>query len=425
MIQILWLVFFVLLGLDLAFVAVRSSLVSVRLAHLMTMREQRPEVVERTIELLENPRLRVMLRIVVVSLHFLLAGVIYLLWHNLRPDLDSLPIALGVLFIAALFALILELFIEGRMMANDEQWAIRLTPVGRFLNFLFTPLSALLMVFLGSLPATPFSIPVNEDELKNWVEEEHKEGTLEKGERRMIYSIFQFGETLCREIMVPRIDVLALEINTPLEEAIQALTVSGHSRVPVYEGSIDNVIGVLYAKDLLRVKLDAPNLASLRSLLRAPYFVPEAKKVEVLLSEMRANGVHISIVVDEYGGMAGLVTLEDIVEEIVGEIRDEYDQAEEVLYQQIDPDEYVFQGRIDLDDFNEIMDTHLVKDVADTLGGYISAQVGHIPTGGEQLQIDQWLLTVEQVSGRRIRKVRVRRQPAPAEMEENGTNLER
>jgi putative hemolysin len=424
-IQILWLVFFVLLGLDLAFVAVRSSLVSVRLAHLMTMREQRPEVVERTIELLENPRLRVMLRIVVVSLHFLLAGVIYLLWHNLRPDLDSLPIALGVLFIAALFALILELFIEGRMMANDEQWAIRLTPVGRFLNFLFTPLSALLMVFLGSLPATPFSIPVNEDELKNWVEEEHKEGTLEKGERRMIYSIFQFGETLCREIMVPRIDVLALEINTPLEEAIQALTVSGHSRVPVYEGSIDNVIGVLYAKDLLRVKLDAPNLASLRSLLRAPYFVPEAKKVEVLLSEMRANGVHISIVVDEYGGMAGLVTLEDIVEEIVGEIRDEYDQAEEVLYQQIDPDEYVFQGRIDLDDFNEIMDTHLVKDVADTLGGYISAQVGHIPTGGEQLQIDQWLLTVEQVSGRRIRKVRVRRQPAPAEMEENGTNLER
>jgi putative hemolysin len=424
-IQILWLVFFVLLGLDLAFVAVRSSLVSVRLAHLMTMREQRPEVVERTIELLENPRLRVMLRIVVVSLHFLLAGVIYLPWHNLRPDLDSLPIALGVLFIAALFALILELFIEGRMMANDEQWAIRLTPVGRFLNFLFTPLSALLMVFLGSLPATPFSIPVNEDELKNWVEEEHKEGTLEKGERRMIYSIFQFGETLCREIMVPRIDVLALEINTPLEEAIQALTVSGHSRVPVYEGSIDNVIGVLYAKDLLRVKLDAPNLASLRSLLRAPYFVPEAKKVEVLLSEMRANGVHISIVVDEYGGMAGLVTLEDIVEEIVGEIRDEYDQAEEVLYQQIDPDEYVFQGRIDLDDFNEIMDTHLVKDVADTLGGYISAQVGHIPTGGEQLQIDQWLLTVEQVSGRRIRKVRVRRQPAPAEMEENGTNLER
>jgi putative hemolysin len=424
-IQILWLVFFVLLGLDLAFVAVRSSLVSVRLAHLMTMREQRPEVVERTIELLENPRLRVMLRIVVVSLHFLLAGVIYLLWHSLRPDLDSLPIALGVLFIAALLMLILELFIEGRMMVNDEEWAIRLTPVGRFLNFLFTPLSALLMVFLGSLPATPFSIPVNEDELKNWVEEEHKEGTLEKGERRMIYSIFQFGDTLCREIMVPRIDVLALEINTPLEEAIQALTVSGHSRVPVYEDSIDNVIGVLYAKDLLRVKLDAPNLASLRSLLRAPYFVPEAKKVEELLSEMRANGVHISIVVDEYGGMAGLVTLEDIVEEIVGEIRDEYDQAEELLYQQIDPDEYVFQGRIDLDDFNEIMDTHLVKDVADTLGGYISAQVGHIPTGGEQIQVDDWLLTVEQVSGRRIRKVRVRRQPTPTEMEENGTNLER
>ena len=241
----------------------------------------------------------------------------------------------------------------------------------------------------------------------------------------MIYSIFQLGDTLCREIMVPRIDVLALEINITVDDAIQAFSASGHSRIPVYEDTIDNVIGVLYAKDLLRVQLDSQNLASLRSLLRPAYFVPEAKKVEELLSEMRANRVHISIVVDEYGGMAGLVTLEDIVEEIVGEIRDEYDQAEELLYQHIDSDEYLFQGRIDVNEFNEIMELDLAKDVADTLGGYISAQVGHVPAGGEQLQVDGWLLTVEQVSGRRIRKVRVRRQSTPAEMEENGNTVER
>jgi CBS domain containing-hemolysin-like protein len=313
---------------------------------------------------------------------------------------------------------------RGRIILRAERAAIALTPLARLLNWLFTPFSALLMVFLGSTPNTPVAIPVSEDELKNWVEEDQPQSTLEKGERRMIYSIFQFGETLCREVMVPRIDVLALDINTPLEQAIQSFTHSGHSRVPVYEDTIDNVIGVLYAKDMLKVRLDGQTLYALRDLLRPAYFVPEAKKVEELLAEMRANGVHIAIVVDEYGGMAGLVTLEDIVEEIVGEIRDEYDQIEELPYTKITEDEYVFQGRIDLEDVNDITDLHLAKDVADTLGGFISAQVGHVPMGGEELQVDEWKLTVEQVSGRRIRKVRARRQVS-MEMEENGSPDER
>lgn len=425
MLQSLWIVFVVLFVVDLAVVAMRSSLANARLPHLVTLREQRPESVEGTIVLLENQRLRPMLRLLVVIMHFLVAGIAALIWIEIMPAYSQPLIVLLVLLFSAMVMVGLEFTLEGHIIQNPEIWAVRMTPLGRALNFLFTPFSALMLLFLGKPPAMPFTIPVTEDELKNWVEEDQPESTLEKGERRMIYSIFQFGETLCREIMIPRIDVLALEINTPLPEAIQALNTSGHSRVPVYEDTIDNIIGVLYAKDLLRVTLDVEKLASLRSLLRPAYFVPEAKKVEELLTEMRANGVHIAIVVDEYGGVAGLVTLEDIVEEIVGEIRDEYDQIEELLYQQVEPDEYVFQGRIDLDDFNDITGMHLTKDVADTLGGYISAQVGHVPSGGENLQVDGWLLTVEQVSGRRIRKVRVRRQPAPAEMEEHDNNVER
>lgn len=226
--------------------------------------------------------------------------------------------------------------------------------------------------------------------------------------------------------MVPRIDILGLEINTSLEEAIQALDRSGHSRVPVYEETIDNVVGLLYAKDLLRARMENGDLQSLRHLLRPAYFVPETKKVDELLREMQARSVHLALVVDEYGGIAGLVTLEDIVEEIVGEIRDEYDQSEEQIYEKIGPDEYIFHGRIDLDDFNNVMGTSLEKEAADTLGGYIYSQIGRVPVGGERIETDDLILTVEQVSGRRIRRVRALCRTKVSETEElhddNGTH---
>jgi len=422
----LWTILVVLLVFDLLVWVVRASLANARIPQLITLREQRPAVVEKTMQLLENPRLRPMLRLVVAILHFMIGFVIYALILMLRPSLAGLPAALIVLGLAGFGVVALEFFVEGRFLANAERWALRMTPLARLLNFIFTPFSALLMLLLGAPPAAQARpIPVTEDELKSWVEEDQPQSALEKGERKMIYSIFQFGETLCREIMVPRIDVLALDINTALEKAIQELNRSGHSRVPVYEETIDNIIGVLYAKDLLKIDLRAAeNGASWRDLLRPAYFVPEAKKVDELLHEMQARGVHIALVVDEYGGVAGLVTLEDIMEEIFGEIRDEYDESEEQLFQQISPDEFIILGRIDLDDFNDIVDTHLVKDVADTLGGYISSQVGRVPGGGEQIQVEDWVLQVEQVVGRRIRKVRVKRQPAP-EAEQNGGEHER
>ena len=147
----------------------------------------------------------------------------------------------------------------------------------------------------------------------------------------------------------------------------------------------------------------------MRERLRPAYFIPETKKVDAVLTEMQAHRIHVAIVVDEYGGVAGIVTLEAIVEEIVGEIRDEYDQGEEQLYQQVGPDEYLFQGKIDLDDFNEVMGTHLEKDETDTLAGFIYGQMDRVPAGGEQVVLPDLVLTVEQVSGRRIRKVRAQR----------------
>ncbi len=407
MIETLWIVFGIVFLIDLLLAAVRVSILNARLPFLLTLREQYPGPVERTMALLERPRLRTSLRLGVVVTHFILEGTaiwLFILFIGRAPVLAA---ALGLLAAAGLLLLIIEFILEGLILPRAELWAVRFSGLGRAFDLLLSPLSSLLLLLLGSPAMLEHRLsPVTEDELKSWVEEGQPEGSLEQGERLMIYSIFHFGDTLAREIMVPRIDILALEVSTSLAEAIQALNESGHSRVPVYEETIDNVIGLLYAKDLLQVRLEGQSLASLRSLLRPAYFVPEAKKVDELLREMQARSVHMALVVDEYGGIAGLVTLEDIVEEIVGEIRDEYDESEEQLYEKVADDEYLFHGRIDLDDFNDVMGSHLTKEVADTLGGFIYSQIGRVPVGGERVDVDNLTLTVEQVSGRRIHRVR-------------------
>jgi CBS domain containing-hemolysin-like protein len=239
-----------------------------------------------------------------------------------------------------------------------------------------------------------------------------QEGVLEEDEREMIYSIFQLGDTLVREIMVPRIDITAIDVQSPIPQAIDNLLASGFSRVPVYEETVDNILGLLYTKDILRFWREGIQAKSLRDLLRPPYFVPEAKKVDELLAEMQSQRIHMAMIVDEYGGIAGLVTLEDIVEEIVGEIQDEFDQAEESPFQQIDQDEYIFQGRITLDDFNEVMGSHLPSEEADTLSGFIYNRIGRVPTVQEMIRVNGLILTVEMVIGRRIRKVRARHSPS-------------
>ncbi len=234
-------------------------------------------------------------------------------------------------------------------------------------------------------------------------------GVIEQEEKAMIYSIFQLGDTLAREVMVPRIDIRAFEADTPLLEAANAMLDSGYSRAPVYTDSIDNIVGLVYLKDLLATWLKEHENRPIKHYLREAYFVPEAKKLDDLLAEMQAKQIHMAIVVDEYGGTAGLVTIEDIVEEIVGEIRDEYDVEEEASFQQIGEREYIFSGGIDLDDVNRLMDAELVKDTSETLGGFIYSQLGRVPAAGDRIEAGGLVLIVEEVSGRRIHRVRAMR----------------
>ncbi len=405
-----WILGGVFLILDLFFSLLRAALVNVRVPQLLELGSDDPQQLEETIRFLEKPRLRATLRLVVALCHILIAACV---WSICSYNLSNLSLGaiIGILAALLLVILMLEFTTERFPLKDPETWALRLTSVGRFIDVVFSPITKALVWLQGTNHQAQRSLgSVTEDELKTWVEMGEPEGDLEPDERKMIYSIFQFGETLCREIMVPRMEVLALEVKTPLNQAINALIDSGHSRVPVYDDEIDNVVGVLYAKDLLKIHGNTNEKGSIKKFLRKAYFVPESKKVDELLAEMQANGVHIAVVVDEYGGMAGLVTLEDIVEEIVGEIRDEYDQSEELLVQKISDDEVLFKGRVSLDDFNDAIGTHLDPDMTDTLGGYFYSELGRVPTEGDSLEVEGWQLIVEELRGRRVGRIRAKRQ---------------
>lgn len=416
---LVWILTAVLLGLDLLTSAVKVSLSFTRLPYLFNLREGRESAVDATVKTIELPRLRTSLRLSMVFFHFLLAGMVPVVLRAYAIELNVWLI-LVYLLLEMLVISFLEFVIEAFILKDPEENAIRMRTFGRLIHFFFSPLAGLLMKLLGENANKVTLTSMTEEDLKNWVEVGQPEGSLEKGEREMIFSIFQFGDTLAKDIMVPRIDVLALDINTTLGEARSMFVHVGHSRVPVYEDTVDNVVGLLYAKDLLSMRQDEDLIVNHRDLLRLAYFVPEAKKVDELLAEMQTRSMHMSIVVDEYGGVAGMVTLEDIVEEIVGEIRDEYDESEEMPFEQVNADEYVFQGKVDLDIFNEIMGTEIATDNADTIGGYIYGQIGDVPTGGESLQAGGVTLIVDEVVGRRINKVRaVRESMTVSEKEKN------
>jgi CBS domain containing-hemolysin-like protein len=317
-----------------------------------------------------------------------------------------LPTTLTLLIIAFVTWLI-EFIIERRILKNPELWAVGfLTQVASLFIWLLSPI-VYLPLRLSKSDDERNLITITEDELMTLVDASQRAGEIEKDESEMIHSVIEFGDTMAREIMVPRVDTLILDVNTPLKEAADTLLGSGFSRVPVYEEQIDNIIGLLYTKDMLKVWRMGNGVDSLRELLRPAKFIPETKMVDELLDEMQAARVHIAVVVDEYGGVAGVVTLEDIIEEIFGEIQDEYDDEEEVLFQKITPTEYIFDGKVLLEEINEIMGITLPTDEIETLGGLIFAHIGKVPTKGETLTESNVLLTVEKLNERRVHKVRI------------------
>jgi CBS domain containing-hemolysin-like protein len=255
----------------------------------------------------------------------------------------------------------------------------------------------------------------DQEELLRLVEMEESNGAIEKEERQMIRGIIKLVETTAREIMVPRIDIAAVESNASMADVVRVVVDRGFSRIPLYEETVDDIVGVIYAKDVLQCLAESRSPESLKALARPPYFIPETKKVDELLTELRQNKIHIAIVVDEYGGTAGLVTTEDILEEIVGEIEDEYDVVESVI-ERLSEHEAVLDARVGIEALNEMFDLDLPTVDYDTVGGIIFTELGRVPVAGDEIQVDGIRLHVLSVIGRRIKKVRVTKlQVEPAE----------
>ena len=294
--------------------------------------------------------------------------------------------------------------------------ALTVAPAVRLLGRVLQPVAlgllglanAVMVLLPGKgLPRGPF---VTEDEIKHLVDVAEEEEEIEEEERELIHSIFEFGDTVVREVMVPRPDMITLPSDATLDLALEVIVNAGFSRIPLYEGDNDNITGVLYAKDVLKRVHESQGAQKVAALARRPTFVPEQKKVAELLREMQTQRVHMAIVVDEYGGTAGLVTIEDLLEEIVGEIVDEYDK-EEPLVEPIDDETIRVDAKMPIDEVNELLGVDLPHEEWDTVGGLVFGLVGRVPSVGEIVKFDSLEFRTERVTGRRIQKVVIRKLP--------------
>jgi putative hemolysin len=414
----------VLVLLNGVFAATEIALVTIRRSRLQQMIDEGSRAAARVLRLKDNPgRFLAVIQIGINFLGFLASAFAAV---SLVAGLETWLASFGALRnVAGAIALIVvtgiltvftiifgELVPKQIGLAHAEGVALRTSRLIDALGVVFGPLVGFLTwttrrisrLFGAEVAAEE---RISAEELRLIIEQGGEQGILEAEEEQMIHAVIELGEQRIHEVMVPRIAMVSLAADATMEEAIDKVIDEGHSRIPVYEDTIDEIIGILYAKDLLPFLKGSAERPPLRSLLRPPVFVPESMSVDDLLHEFQRRKVHIAIVLDEYGGTAGLVTIEDLLEEIVGEIQDEYDE-EEPLIVRLSEDEARIDGRADVDDLGDLFGATLGLEDADeydTVGGLIYHRIGGVPKPGDQVMVDGLTLTVETTDGRRVGKV--------------------
>jgi CBS domain containing-hemolysin-like protein len=335
--------------------------------------------------------------------------------------LGNVWITIASILFTLLYFVVVEAMSKTFAILHSDRVALALAPVVFWLSrVLYWPTRLLIGVANVLLPGKglrqgPF---VSEEEIRAMAEAGHEEGAIEEEEKELIHSIFEFGDTVVREVMTPQPDVVAIDASRSLDEVMDMVIRHGFSRIPVYRDSLNEIVGIVYAKDVLRETRSGRNGRTLEQLARPAHFVPESKKVSDLLKDMQREKFHVAVVVDEYGSVAGLVTLEDLLEEIVGEIADEYDREEP----QVEPagdGRYRVNARLPVDELNEILEVELPDEEWDTVGGLMMAVLGHLPQQGERVDFEGLRFTADRVQGRRIAKVLIERVgPTPSRGED-------
>ncbi len=426
----------IVIGLTLLagiFVAAEIALVSLRRSRIEQLVDERRRGAARVRRLIEDPgRFLAVIQIAITFIGFLSSAVAAVSLTRGLADLmvgvewlkgsaDAIALVVVTILLSLFSIVIGELVPKALALAYPDRTSLLLAGPVDLLGRILAPVVAVL-TGLTRILVRPFGADVTKDaqitaeELKLIVERGGEEGILEAEEEQMIHAVIELGERRVHEVMVPRTDIVGLEADVDLETAVDRIIEEGHSRLPVWEGSVDQVLGILYAKDLLPfLKAASGERPTVRALLRPPVFVPESMSIDDLLHALQRRKVHIAIVLDEYGGTAGMVTIEDLLEEIVGEIQDEYDEEEEMVVR-LDEDRVRFDGRASVDEIGDAWDDLDLealledRDEYDTIGGLVFHRIGGVPRPGDVVRIDGLAITVESTDGRRVGKVLVTRE---------------
>ncbi|MGI4789262.1 MAG: hemolysin family protein [Janthinobacterium lividum] len=336
--------------------------------------------------------------------------------HSLPPRLTTHPVRVMTVLltlVTALFTIVIgEIIPRSVALRQPDQMALLIARPLRFFIVFFAPL-ATVALGLSNLLVRPFGLTatfaapmITEEELRAMLEASAQSGAIEEDEKEIIRNVISFGDTDVRQVMTPRIDVKAIDVGAGLPALLDLIVESGHSRIPVYENSVDTIVGIVHAKDLLPALARGERALDLRPLMRFPLIVPENRRVDDLLDEFRGSSVQMAIVQDEYGGTAGLVTVEDLLEELVGEIQDEYDQ-EDAQFQTLEPGVYRMDARMAIDDLNDLLALNLPHDDFDTIGGFVFGQFGRQPDTGESVCYENLEFIVEKTDGRRVDQIKL------------------
>lgn len=389
----------------------RASLGGLSKANVRRLRGEGASRAVALLALVEDPA-RFVLALQVLEMLAISMAIAAIIWLALAFGLTwtwQIPV---LLLLSGLGIVCIQVSSRAWALRSADLSGMRLAGAVRLVARIMSPFAVVLRALAGVImgrsadAGSVDSLFLSEDQLRFLIDSSEEPGLIEEEEKKMIASIFQLGETLVRELMVPRIDLVAVEEQTSLEEALDVIIKAGHSRIPVFRGNIDHIQGLLYAKDMLPPFRDGHHDLPIAELMRPAYFVPESKKVDDLLRELQQRKVHMAVIVDEYGGTAGAVTIEDLLEEIVGDIQDEYD-TETPLAVQLGEQEFVFDAQIRLDEVSEMLDVEFETEESDTLGGLIYSELGSIPTVGSHVEYGGLMLEVISLRGRRILQVKV------------------
>lgn len=409
-------IFLVLLALSAFFSGSETAYFSLSASDLEQLRASERHSRRRVAELMESPR-QLLITIVLGNtiVNITTASIAALLTLRICRAFgfsESVGMTINVVIVTLVLLITSEILPKVIAVRSPRAYSSVTSATLKLLLILFYPVSLALSVLTRMLQnmtgISEDKMLLSEGELKDLVLMGEEHGTLEKDEKEMINSIFEFGETTVREIMVPRPDMVCVEINATLTELMEVIKSKVLSRIPVYRDRVDNIIGILYVKDLLPLLgKRRREKFNLEKLVRPSYFVPEQKKIDDLLREFKKERMHMALVVDEYGGISGLVTLEDVIEEIVGEIQDEYD-AETPLFQRLDDHTFVIDGRMPLEEINEQLHLGLpTEEGVETISGFMLSLLGSLPKGKERAEYNGSIYIVERTEKNRILEVRV------------------